>query len=718
LALIAPVLPCLLVLAPLAAALQPPAAAAAAANPYPLRVTIGALRPIAPQPGDTLVITGTFTNTSATTITGINDVLKLGAAPIQYRGEFDTDAADPSPEQAANDIGQVVTADPAELAPGASEPFRISVPTSALGLDSTWQVRSLGVSVTGTTSVAGFGVVGYVGTFLPWAPRSTVGTGYPIRVAWVWPLVDRPHRTTPTSWFDDALAAELGPTGRLTSLLAAGNNAEQQRPPDKKHSTVQNVPVTWALDPMLVNDVRAMTAGYQVTTPGGTTAGKGTAAAKAWLTALTGAVSKPDAGVLPLPYADPDIVALARNSAGSATTSIGLASESGRTVLQQVLHLSALPHIAWPVGGLADQRSLNALQAIGDTSVVLSGDAVPPLSPPPETPSAHTTIPTSQGDAVDALLTDPQLSADVDGGPDYPGGARLSLQRYLAETLIIQEQGPNDVRDVVVAPNRRWAPTPGYAAALLADTGKVPWITPVSLNAVAASPVDTSVQRGPLTYRARHNELSSAYLNAVAALRADVATFAAILPQGNADIRTYTAAEQQAVSASWRTDRALASTELSALRNKVLAQMRQVRISSKGGTFVTLTSHGGSVPVTIANDLSTPVHVTLQLLRNQRLTFSKQGRVTVDIPPKQQTQVELHATAKTSGVFPLKVQLETANGKAYGPKVQLFVRSTVYGTITLVITGAATAALMVAVAIRLTRRALAARRQQAGAARA
>ena len=97
--------------------------------------------------------------------------------------------------------------------------------------------------------------------------------------------------------------------------------------------------------------------------------------------------------------------------------------------------------------------------------------------------------------------------------------------------------------------------------------------------------------------------------------------------------------------------------------------MRDVRISSKGGTFVTLTSHGGNVPVTIANDLATPVHITVQLQTNQRLTFSQQGRVTVDIPAKQQTQVELHATAKTSGVFPLKVQLETATGRPYGPKV-------------------------------------------------
>ena len=35
--------------------------------------------------------------------------------------------------------------------------------------------------------------------------------------------------------------------------------------------------------------------------------------------------------------------------------------------------------------------------------------------------------------------------------------------------------------------------------------------------------------------------------------------------------------------------------------------MNQVRITSHENSFVTLTSHGGNVPVTIANNLVTPV---------------------------------------------------------------------------------------------------------------
>jgi hypothetical protein len=200
-------------------------------------------------------------------------------------------------------------------------------------------------------------------------------------------------------------------------------------------------------------------------------------------------------------------------------------------------------------------------------------------------------------------------------------------------------------------------------------------------------------------------------LNRVSELRTKIAQFAAILPQGNAEIRSLTRDSWQTLSSAWRPQRLLANTALDSLRSQVEAQMNQVRITSHGGSFVTLTSHGGKVPITISNDLDTPVNVVLKLAANQRLT--ENIRKPVLLPAHQQTVVDMHAAAKTSGVFPLSVQLLTPKGAKYGDPVQLYVRSTAYGTITLVITGAATAALLVAVVIRLTRRAMAARRASA-----
>jgi hypothetical protein len=61
-------------------------------------------------------------------------------------------------------------------------------------------------------------------------------------------------------------------------------------------------------------------------------------------------------------------------------------------------------------------------------------------------------------------------------------------------------------------------------------------------------------------------------------------------------------------------------------------------------------------------------------------------------------------------VFGLTVQLTTKSGRPYGAPVPLRIRSTAYGTTALLITGGATAVLLLTVIVRLIRRARAARR--------
>jgi Family of unknown function (DUF6049) len=529
-------------------------------------------------------------------------------------------------------------------------------------------------------------------------------------VAWVWPLVDRPHRSASGVWFNDRLAPEVSAGGRLSALLNAGNAAEDQNPLGHNPRS-SNVPVTWAIDPMLVGDVNAMTTGYRVATTHGTVAGTGTTAAKAWLANLRSAVTRTDAQVVALPYADPDVAAAVR---AGFTTSIGVATAAGTALVQRTLAGATLLPFGWPVDGLANQRTVNALRSSGDTALVLSDTALPVSGGPPAvTPTARTVLTTNDGE-VPVLLSDSGLDADVQDGLDNPNGTRLSLQQFLAETLMIQAELPPKQRDLVVTPPRRWDPTPTYATALLADTGRVPWILPVSLGAARLSPLDSGVQRDPLTYppSARHAELSPDYMSQVDGVRTDISDFNAILPPGNPTVGSFTVAAQQTLSSAWRDQPLEAQRQLDSLHNSVQAQMAQVHIASRPGSFVTLTSHGGKVPVTIANNLDVPVRVTVQLGPSERLTLSQHGRVTVPIPAREQTAVEVHAAAKTSGVFPLRVQLYTPTGagRPYGQSVRLYVRSTVYGTITLAITVAAMVALLIAVGFRLTRRAMGARR--------
>ncbi|HWC35539.1 MAG TPA: DUF6049 family protein [Mycobacteriales bacterium] len=690
----------------------------------PLGITMTTLRPIAPQPGDTLVVRGTITNTTPEPVSGLSAQLRMGD-PVSARSTFDAYADDPTGAVTSLPVA-LTPSQPLNLttlAAGQHESFALHavLDPATVGLPtSSWQVRELGISVIGQSS-AGTDSVGNLRTFLPWAPRTAIGP-QPLKVAWVWPLVDRPHRDSATAWRDDDLAQELRSDGRLGGLLAAAANAEQQAPPPvtkhrRKHGTpavpvrpaAVDVPVTWAVDPMLLDDVDAMRGDYQVTRAPKPIPGSGGAAARGWLTAVRAATT--GAEVIALPYGDPDVTAAVRNG---LSTLVGVAATAGRRVVQRLLPGATLLATGWPPGGVIDQRAVDALFSDDATSLVLADTALEPVVPPNETPPPLASLVTAAGD-IPTVLADSILSTAVSEGAENPADARLTLQRYLAETLMIEAEAPSNERSILIAPARRWDPSPILATDLLADTGKVPWLGSTTVGAMLAGEPDTSLQRQPLTYpaEARRAELPGGYIREVAHQQHLLSQLTNVLPPGDAETKPYSTALLRALSSAWRDSGAARRVWLGAFTADLRSKYLGVHIVSAPNSTVTLTGHGGKVPVTIANDLDAPASITVQLDASQRLALPHNGRVSVAIPANRQTTVDVHATAKTSGVFPLTVQLLTPSGQKYGTPVQLFVRSTVYGTITLVITGVATAALLVAVGIRLTRRALAARRASA-----
>lgn len=702
-----------------------PATATTTTDPteLPVTVTLDTLRPIAPQPGDTLVLRGTLTNNSAEPVSDLAVQLRMSSA-VSARSNFDDFAADPAGD--VTDLPEALaTSEPltqTTLEAGQHEPFTLQVvldPTTTGLSTSTWEVRELGVAVSGLTSF-GSGAVGNLRTFLPWAPQDAIGPK-PLNVAWLWPLVDVPHRDSSAVWRDDDLAQSLSADGRLSGLLQAAAAAAKQAPPPPPpphgkhhkvvaptHAPARDVPVTWAIDPMLLDDVDAMRSDYQVEQGSKPVAGTGGALARGWLTSLRAASA--GAEVLPLPYGDPDVVAAVRN--GLATL-VGLAATTGRRVIQRLLPGATLLDAGWPPDGLIDQRGVDALFSDGATSLVLSDLALPPVTAPNRTPSSLASLVTAAG-AIPTALSDSILSTALSDGSQDPADARATLQRYLAETLMIEAEAPGTPsRSILIAPDRRWDPTPTLAANLLADTGKVPWLASTTLGTILGGQADTSIERQPLTYPsdARRAELSTSYVDDVSKQQHLLSQLTNILPTGDSETTPFSTALLRALSSAWRGEAGPRKAWMDSFAAQLKAMTDAVHIVSAPFSTVTLTGHGGKVPVTIANDLDAPASITVQLENvSQRLTLPDNGKVSVTIPANRQTTVDVHATAKTSGVFPLQVQLLTPSGQKYNAPVELYVRSTVYGTITLVITGAATALLLAAVGVRLTRRALAARR--------
>src|SRR3954454_20969219 len=61
----------------------------------PVTVELGGVSPLAPQPGDTLVVRGTVRNVSSSPITRLTVHLAISPTKIASRGEFDSYAATP-----------------------------------------------------------------------------------------------------------------------------------------------------------------------------------------------------------------------------------------------------------------------------------------------------------------------------------------------------------------------------------------------------------------------------------------------------------------------------------------------------------------------------------------------------------------------------------------------------------------------------------------------
>lgn len=697
----------------------------------PTLLTLHSVRPTAPQPGDTIRVHGTITNESVTAIHDLTMQLYVDPSHISSRSEFqafattspDTPFGTDSPGLVAEPAAVLSLAHPT-LPPGGREHWTLALPVDSLGLADAWNVYRLGVAASDTSTGT---TVGRLRTFLPYAPLAAPDE-QPLALSWVWPLVDQPHRSVVDDsdvFVDDALAPELKAGGRLQRLLQASVYAANQhrtRKPGRPAHTqsrsarrrrqasppaprlpLRRVHVTYAVDPMLIEDVQRMAATqtYTVHSPGQPAKpGTGKSDAATWLSDLRTSAGTDQ--VLALPYADPDITAAVR--AGQAQQ-IQSAFLDGQTTVERTLPpTSLLSGWDWPPDGAVNPASLAMLFDSQISTVVLDGSTLPPtLGPPATDPNAHVEVPTRDGD-VTGLLTDSTLSSVVTDGAEHDSG--MALQRYLGETLMIQSEVPNLRRSLVVAPAQRWDPTAAYASHLLDDTGRVPWLTPRGLAAAARAPVDPTPRQLIYPHREQQRELSSSYVDQVAGTAGQVDQLAAILRPGTPLVHADDESVLQALSSSWRGQAPAAQTYSTQLAGAIRHTINQVFIAAGARSLITLTSHSGTVPVTVANNLDEPVTVAVRLDGHGHLAIAGNGKV-VTIPAQTRLPIDVRATAKTSGQFPVTVRLATPGpvSRPYGNQVvDLLVRSTAYGTVALVITALAFAVLLIAVAVRLGRR--------------
>jgi hypothetical protein len=611
-----------------------------------VRVVIDAMAPAIPEDGDTLRLRGRVISTARTTLTGVSVQLRRASAPLPSRRDvvaaFDAGLAPADGEPADVPLPGTRTLVADELPPGARRPFTLRVPVDSLGLTAPG-AYVIGVDVyareAGAADEARMGVLR---TFLPWFPPDTEVT--PVRLAWLWPLVDWPARATDGTLLTDQTPIELSPDGRLDRLLDIGQ---------RFRSTV-----SWIADPALLQTAAAMSGGYQVRQDGIVTVGDREQQARRWLDDL--ARTTRGVGLRTLPYADIDASAVTR---GGLSNDVVRAVTQGPGIAAAALGRPVQGDLYWAPFGRIDRPALNVLSSAGVTDIVLSAAAMPATDEATPTDGLATaSLPTSVG-TVRAVLTDPGLTAILDLPQRSSSDVIVARQRFLAETAVLAQTLPSDQREVVDRPELGALERAGIPA-LPAAAGH-----PLRPLAGGAHPLPAAGRAGPVrepsTRRVRRPGTRGGAGPALRrAHRPHRGRRRGVLLRDRRPhrvIQPFAEALLRAGSSAWRSEPAVGDRLLTSIDAAITEETARVRVLSEGA--ITFSGDVGKVPITITNELDRSVTVGVVLRGQPALRLSSEPLTGIRIEPGRFASVDIDARVVGGDPLAVDVQLLSPDGR-------------------------------------------------------
>jgi len=534
-------------------------------------------------------------------------------------------------------------------------------------------------------------------TFIP----SFIKAPAPVRVSWVWPLIDRPHRLTESSVFtDDALSTDVGQGGRLDRALTVAESVSDR------------VPLTLVVDPELLDELAVMATGkYSVRSAApGTRAlpGVGQSAAIGWLQRFRSLLqNKPSVAVRLTPYADPDVQSL---SLQDLPWRAAMPADMTARVTGVLAGRSLDYTLAWPAGGAYTAKTLGTLVERGVHQVLLPSTAVAPLDGAEGAVPVGTARLVRGGKAVAAALSTPAVQSDVTAVVSRGQEGAARLPQLIARVAIRAVEDPAAEHVLVMTPPRYVDADPEAANRAIIDTSYSPFARPISLAAalgqkrlpsrrskLAAFPSAARTLPAPVVRSA--SDIMSA-LRTVNSMLAGGGTAAgaltAGLPVGLQRVETSYSLVQPGTGAAFA----------DSLDKQIDALLSSVRIVSPSSGAYTLGSSNSPLPVTVENRLNYPVQVRLKVATVNGLPGFKLAR---DIGPQRilarsKRTVQLPTSIARSGRIEIEAQLLTPQKQSLGGPVSLSVHSTAFGALGVIITIVAGAVLALALLIRVLRR--------------
>ena len=653
------------------------APAAPATEDLPVSVAVTSVAPQVLAPGEDLTVTATLRNDGDEVVEQPRASVRIYRYRMSERDELGR-WADSGASSPVGDVAATTTLE-GDLAPGATTSVQVTVPADSIGLlrtEDAWGPRGLSFDV-GSSA----GRVGIDRTFLLWDTADEVPTA---RVGVLASLVgpatnpaaealaaaaeeadgDEPAPTpTPTAGTTEGAGAEATADPAASAGAAspdpeatAGTDADEVDDPlttltasggrlSRVLQATGDFPfVSWAVDPALVDD-----------------AATGSRAAQTWLSGLTDAAQ--DREVLRLPWADPDLAAIAHAS-GSAADLLALARDVP-SAAGEALWQDAQP-VLWSADDVPDLVTAGRAAASAPGAPLVTGpDAMP--AEDGRTASAPATVATPAG-AVTALVPDATLTGLLaDPAASQPGvTAATAAQRVLAETAVLARAEDAASTYVLATTPRDWVPTAAVAQAQLKALRDAPWVDTATVADVLAAHAEGEADgdgaaRADLPESERSGaELTPAWVNALAAEWRSAGEFAAVVDDPGALLAGLPGDLVAPLAVAWRDD----PDGRGAAVNDAIAEARarQSGLSVLVNDQLTVISSSAKISVAVRNELDQAARVRVELRPQKGCLDTTRSEIT-QVAPNTATTVELTLRATANCDVTIDVSLVSATGR-------------------------------------------------------
>jgi hypothetical protein len=495
-----------------------------------------------------------------------------------------------------------------------------------------------------------------------------------LNVVWVWPLVAAPSYL-PNGASDREVTAQFLPENRL------GRQAVALR-------TVPDVPVTLALGP----ETLAAWSSDPLAQGGADTIIAATATHQ----------------TLGNPYVPIDLPSLLDHGLTAAVdeelvrgsdvllSTLGSAAD-GRTRLVRPVSLATLERLK--ASGI-DRVIVEGTALTGSTATSTTASRQPTLTP---ASVATVRVPGANGgsETIEALATDEGFERILSSA-DLPEALRAQL--VLGGLTVVATEAPSVRRVVALAnPDYLDAQVSLYTA-LLTGLRNNPSLQAVSAQQGFASASDSPASAPPVEREIVSTTAADPHVLAFAYnfQRTRLNTLGALTPSGDPSVAQADRSLLASVTSAWTPDeaRSLAVRHIATTDHAVDAFVRLIEVPSP--RTITLTSRSGAIPLTFRNETGHNVRLRA-VLTSDKLFFPEGSVLDLDLPPKSST-VRVAVETRTSGTFPIKLEVTSIDGVLPISHRRLEVRSTFVSTLGIVLMVSAVVFLAVWWGIDLRRR--------------